>query len=193
MRREGSRKLSTKPGFDPRGCTISCPHVCVYAFCLCVCVLSLKCPKNHEHVKLVGGWASAAREYPKGLCEAICRGLAAQKAVDRSRRFITLPLASKRIGSLSLLCCEAPGGLGNHDWPGAVETPVCSYPVNWTDGIHDHDGHLLRPAPGDRSGRGDIDRRIRRSYGQPGFHLPTTTSPTPTWTPSLFEERVNWK
>ena len=27
-----------------------------------------------------------------------------------------------------------------------------SSPVSWADGMHDHDGHLLRSAPGDRSG-----------------------------------------
>ena len=77
--------------------------------------LSLRCPRNHEHVHLVGGRVSAAQEYPKGMCEAVCRGLAAQKAVDLSRRFTTLPIVSKRIGSLNLLCREATGELGNHD------------------------------------------------------------------------------
>ena len=114
--------------------------------------LPLRCPKNHEHVHLVGGRTSAAQEHPKGLCEATCRGLAAQKAVDLSRRFTTLPMDSKRIGSLSLLCCEAAGELGNHDWPGAIETPVGSYPVSWADNRHDHDGHFLRSAPRDKSG-----------------------------------------
>ena len=59
--------------------------------------LSLRCPKNHEHVHLAGGRASAAQEYPKGLCEATCLGLAAQKAADLSRRFITLPMDSEQI------------------------------------------------------------------------------------------------
>ena len=27
-----------------------------------------------------------------------------------------------------------------------------SYPAKWADGMHDHDGHLLRSAPGDRPG-----------------------------------------
>ena len=59
---------------------------------------------------------------------------------------------SKRIGSLSLLCCEATGELGNHDGPGVVDTSVVSYLARWADGMHDRDGHLLRSAPGDRSG-----------------------------------------
>ena len=106
----------------------------------------------HEHGHLFGGRASAAQEYPKGSCEAMCRGLAAQEAVDLAHRFTTLPMDAKGIGSLSLWCCEATGELGNHDWPGAVETPVGSYPVNWADGMHGHGGHLLRSALGDRSG-----------------------------------------
>ena len=78
---------------------------------------------------------------PSGWYKAICRGLAAQNAVYISRRLTTLPMDSKRIGSLSLLCCAATGELGNRDWPGAVETPVVSYPANWADGMHDHDEH----------------------------------------------------
>ena len=58
----------------------------------------------------------------------------------------------KWIGSLSLLCCEATGELGNHDLPGAVETPVGTHPAKWDDGMHNRDGHLLRSAPGDKSG-----------------------------------------
>ena len=47
--------------------------------------LSLRCPRNHEHAHLIGGRISAAQEHPKELWEAICRGLAAQNAVDLSR------------------------------------------------------------------------------------------------------------
>ena len=63
--------------------------------------LSLRCPRNHDHVHLVGGRASAAQEYPKALCEAICRGIPAQKAADLSYRFTTVPLCEKKISSLS--------------------------------------------------------------------------------------------
>ncbi len=40
--------------------------------------LDRKCPGNHRHVHLVNGRAAAAQRYPKDLCEAICRGAAAQ-------------------------------------------------------------------------------------------------------------------
>ena len=28
-------------------------------------------------------------------------------------------------------------------WPGPIEKPIGSYPQNWSDGIHDLDGHAL--------------------------------------------------
>ena len=40
--------------------------------------LSKRCPGNHRHVHLTGSRAAAAQRYPKGLCEAFCRGAAAQ-------------------------------------------------------------------------------------------------------------------
>ena len=72
--------------------------------------LAKRCPRDHEHVHLVGGRAAAAQEYPRELCESICRGLAAQKKADLSTRFTTLPMNAERVVSLSMLCCEATGG-----------------------------------------------------------------------------------
>ena len=36
--------------------------------------VGVRCPKNHRHVTLVDGRPKAAGEFPKGLCDAICRG-----------------------------------------------------------------------------------------------------------------------
>ena len=38
--------------------------------------LNKKCDKTHEHRHLMSGCAADAARYPKGLCEAICRGWA---------------------------------------------------------------------------------------------------------------------
>ena len=46
--------------------------------------LSRRCPRNHEHVPSVGGRAAAAAIYPRRLCCAICKGIAAQIAEDNS-------------------------------------------------------------------------------------------------------------
>ncbi len=48
--------------------------------------LNVRCRGGHRHVHLVSGRAAAAAEYPDGLCEAICRGLARQKRWDREGR-----------------------------------------------------------------------------------------------------------
>ena len=41
--------------------------------------LSKRCPGDHLHFSLVEGRAKAAEQYPKGLCQAICRGVSHQK------------------------------------------------------------------------------------------------------------------
>ena len=79
--------------------------------------LDLRCKGGHAHVHLVGGRASAAQEYPRDLCEAICRGIAEQKRQDVSRKFVMLPMCEKRVSSLASLCCEASGAAGT--WPKA--------------------------------------------------------------------------
>ena len=113
--------------------------------------MALRCPGDHEHVHLVGGRASAAQEYPLKLCEAICRGIAAQKRYDLSFRFTLLVKSSDNLNSLSSLCCEASYD-GMQSWPGNVERPVGEYPKHWSDGTHDLDGHELRAAADDRKG-----------------------------------------
>ena len=100
--------------------------------------LSLGCTTNHEHVHLVGGRAAAAQEYPKKSCEAICRGIADQRANDLSRKFTTLPMC-ERVASLASLCIEATGHLSSFcreatgdnnktDWPSPIDQPIGDYP-----------------------------------------------------------------
>ena len=50
--------------------------------------LDRKCTGDHDHVPLVGGRAAGAAIYPQALCEAICRGTARQKAMDRKDNLI---------------------------------------------------------------------------------------------------------
>ena len=105
--------------------------------------LSLRCRGGHQHVHLVGGRASAAQEYPRELCEAICRGIAKQKRLDPSRKFTTLPMCGKRLTSLSSLCRKASMDAGKRSWPKSPEQPIGSYPKHWSDALHDNDGHGL--------------------------------------------------
>ena len=69
--------------------------------------LSRRCPRDHDHVPLVGGRVAAAAIYPHDLCCAICRGLSAQTKEDAGFR-IESPLLDKGgVASLSSLCKEA--------------------------------------------------------------------------------------
>ena len=65
--------------------------------------LAKRCPRDHEHVHLIGGRAAAAQEYPRELCESIRRGLAAQKKADFFTIFTTLPMNAGNVLSLSIL------------------------------------------------------------------------------------------
>jgi hypothetical protein len=68
------------------------------------------CPRDHKHVHRVGGRAAGAAIYPDGLCQAICRGLAAQKREDRLGKVRSLAMTPQRLLSLSLACSQASGG-----------------------------------------------------------------------------------
>ena len=108
--------------------------------------LSRRCPRDHEHVRLVGGKAAAAQEYPYGPCEAICRGVASQKKSDMFRILYTLPVGDKSIASLTSLCKRKPrtscwikrtGGLGQLRSPSDVihsigpTVSTCSTVTHW--------------------------------------------------------------
>ena len=76
--------------------------------------LARRCPRDHEHVPLVGGRAAGAAVYPHRLCCAICKGVAAQIRQDKSGRVQLDPVTKTQLHSLiprlKLLCCEATGG-----------------------------------------------------------------------------------
>ena len=46
--------------------------------------LSIRCNMTHQHQPLVGGRAKEAAKYPEELCEAICRGLTKEIAVQEA-------------------------------------------------------------------------------------------------------------
>ena len=54
-----------------------------------------KCPRDHQHVNLVGGRAAGAAIYLPGPCRAICRGVAAQLHGDKSGRVNRQPRTSR--------------------------------------------------------------------------------------------------
>ena len=69
--------------------------------------LSLRCGQKESHAKhvhLMGGRAEKAAEYPKGLCEAICRGLALQRRYDTSRHVGTNPMSIVQVKEMMSLC-----------------------------------------------------------------------------------------
>ena len=68
------------------------------------------CPRDHQHVHLVGGRAAGAAIYPHGLCQAICRGLAAQKRENELGKVRTPALTRSGLYSISLACMQATGG-----------------------------------------------------------------------------------
>ena len=90
-----SRSGPLGPVLKPTGMLTNSPHLRKE--------LSRRCRGNHAHVHLVGGRAAAAQEYPLELCEAICRGLAAQKKADLSpgSRRCRCPSSTRLI---SLIC-----------------------------------------------------------------------------------------
>ena len=68
-------------------------------------------PRDHKHVNLVDGRAARAAIYPDGLCQTICRGLAAQKREDKTGGIRSLAMNPQRLLSLSMACPEASGAV----------------------------------------------------------------------------------
>ena len=56
--------------------------------------LSLRCDGSHQHFGLMENRAKAAAVYPKGLCQAVCRGIRAQKEYDMKGTCCTKALNS---------------------------------------------------------------------------------------------------
>ena len=60
--------------------------------------LSRKCPGKHQHQQLLGGRAAEAARYPKGLCEAICRGVREEKRWrDMGARWLIMVNATTKV------------------------------------------------------------------------------------------------
>ena len=139
------------------------------------------CPRDHKHVNLVGGRAAGAAIYPDGLCQAICRGLAAQKREDSTGRVRSLAMTPQRRLSMSMACSQASGGYppeivnkkGEFDISslqmevnamgeatgrfrkkhgGEILKPIGDGPENWLDDIHEFDGHGVDDAAEGREG-----------------------------------------
>ena len=142
--------------------------------------LSKRCIGGHDHVHLVGGRASAAQEYPRELCQAICRGIAAQKRYDLEYRFATLPMSSVELVDFSHVCCQATGRVGeisslckidestNSVWLAPIIRPIGDFPKHWHDGVHDVDGHGMRSGPDDCEGEKILQGELSALYIREG-------------------------
>ena len=133
--------------------------------------LSRRCPRDHEHVHLVGGRAAAAQEYPYEVCEALCQGAAAQKKSDMSHILYTLPMGGQGIASLSSLCQEATFVMSDktNGWPGLIEKPIGSFTQHSTGGIHEPDGHALGYTLTSRDGEAALYHEMNALMGQNGI------------------------
>lgn len=81
--------------------------------------LSLRCPRNHPHVHLVGAERRQLRSTPNS-----CAMPYVEVWRLRRRWFTTLPMGPERVASLSLLCC-ADTGLTQNDRPNQSEWLKC--------------------------------------------------------------------
>jgi hypothetical protein len=119
--------------------------------------LSTRCDGSHVHQPLVGGRAAGAAEYPDGLCEAFCRGLAGQLAYDRAHRVCTGVIDKAALHSMLCVVDNARAeetalsnpvdGLtmsptsGSRNLPGEeVKYTVSEFPPHWRDRKHEPDG-----------------------------------------------------
>ena len=78
--------------------------------------LERRCDKSHSHFSLMEGRAKDAAMYPPRLCQAVCKGLQAQKEYDRAGT-----VNSKTLGSIELRQIIADAG----------------YPKHWIDEHHE--------------------------------------------------------
>ena len=68
------------------------------------------CPRDHQHIHLVGGRAAGSAICPPGLCRAICRGMAAQKRENDIGKLQTPALTKRGLFSISRACMQATAG-----------------------------------------------------------------------------------
>ena len=80
--------------------------------------LERRCDGSHKHFSLMEGRAKEAAIYPKKLCEAVCRGIKAQKEYDSKKL-----CCSKSLNSIELRSIMKEAG----------------YPEHWIDSRHEID------------------------------------------------------
>ena len=71
--------------------------------------LSRRCDKSHKHFSLMESRAQAAAEYPKQLCQAVCRGIQAQKDYDKKGT-----CCSRELNSIELRKIISEAGFPEH-------------------------------------------------------------------------------
>ena len=155
------------PGLKPTGFMTNSPCIARE--------LARLCPRDHEHVHLVGGRAAGAAIYPEKLCVAICKGLVNQKKEQKSRMLQSHPMCSGRVSSLSALCCEATGGLSSLDpsRPAGTLSPAGDWPAHWKDYTDEFDGHAMNVEGKDRTGENILASELSTLYVQHGIEYAT--------------------
>ena len=112
------------------------------------------CRDTHVRVPLVGGRASACREYPPALCAAMCRGIAKQKAYSAGGDTATCPRSRKQLLSFMTKVVDPAHGrkIRVHNRHRLVARPIGEWSTRWFDHVHEHDGgsgeHGTRPCDG---------------------------------------------
>ena len=111
--------------------------------------LDRKCTGDHDHVPLMGGRAAGAAIYPQALCEAICRGAAAQKKLDhRDNRVVSTGMVSteqfknftNQLCSIQSRGSNAIRKVMSVQCKNGITRPTGDYPEHWTDNWHEDDG-----------------------------------------------------
>ena len=95
--------------------------------------LDKKCTGDHAHVPLVGGRAAGAQVYPQALCEAICRGVAAEKRRDGETSVSTGKMSEvglqRFIGSLCSVSTTELSSISSTKLSGMMNRPWDLIPI----------------------------------------------------------------
>ena len=168
----GSQELG--PVLKPTGFLTNCEYI--------EKELSRRCDTSHKHVQLMGGRAAAVAIYPEGLCEAICRGLAAQKRQERLNIISSLPMSSKTLSSFSTLCHDASIFVEGENeakyesrrqnwkkrWAEDMVKPNGNWPDRWCDPVHEPTGRSIEGENGSKVGEEKLIEAMNaliESYG----------------------------
>ena len=133
--------------------------------------LNRKCKDNHVHIPLVGGRASACQQYPSALCEAICRGVAKQKAFDAGGDVSTGIMSRGSLCSLMTRVIEPCIGrkIRMHCGSRPAARPVGEWREYWVDNVHEPEGGC--DAFGARVGNGteEMKKQMDSLYERQGM------------------------